>query len=256
MTKTIKYGILVAAGILAMRGALHAATYNFYFNNTEQGPNSTASPMVTVNGEGKPSTISPPVDKSEERTGSTLTQEQRDGIASFFKKFRFGIGWNNAKTKQSAAYNYVTESGMGLGSSNEYEDELEGFGANLGFSFNSYFGLEAFVTSLRYTGSNMGAVVFGGGLEVTPVRLSLFGAEDVVSLSALGGASNAFMLHFNHDGIAWYYGAKLGVRLSKHVGIQVSARIAPGNSSGADSSYVSNDRRRTLLADAGLTFNL
>lgn len=39
--------LTIACMLLAMEGT-EAATYNFFFNNTEQGPNSTATPSVTV----------------------------------------------------------------------------------------------------------------------------------------------------------------------------------------------------------------
>ena len=37
----------IGAGLFGLAAA-HAATYNFYFNNTEQGDHSTATPSVTV----------------------------------------------------------------------------------------------------------------------------------------------------------------------------------------------------------------
>jgi hypothetical protein len=40
--------LLVAACFLSFVEGAEAATYNFYFNNTEQGPNSTAAPNVTI----------------------------------------------------------------------------------------------------------------------------------------------------------------------------------------------------------------
>ncbi len=45
--------VLVVIGVTALTWAAWSATYNFYFNNTEQGNNSTASPTLQVN-DGKP----------------------------------------------------------------------------------------------------------------------------------------------------------------------------------------------------------
>ena len=39
-------------GLLFMVGVGHAATYNFYFNNVEQGDNSTATPRLRVDTKG------------------------------------------------------------------------------------------------------------------------------------------------------------------------------------------------------------
>ena len=47
-------GLLLFAGL-----ATHAATYNIYFNNTEQGPNSQANPSMTVTGVGAPPAAKP-----------------------------------------------------------------------------------------------------------------------------------------------------------------------------------------------------
>src|SRR4051794_19080532 len=38
----------VVLSIMALAWVAYGATYNFYFNNTEQGPNSTANPSVSV----------------------------------------------------------------------------------------------------------------------------------------------------------------------------------------------------------------
>ena len=43
----------VAFVVFISSGAAFAATYNFYFNNTEQGNNSTATPNVTISQDGK-----------------------------------------------------------------------------------------------------------------------------------------------------------------------------------------------------------
>jgi hypothetical protein len=40
---------LIVSAALVLGGYAHAATYNFYFNNTEQGEQSQASPSLTVN---------------------------------------------------------------------------------------------------------------------------------------------------------------------------------------------------------------
>ena len=48
--------ICVSVALLAVA---NAATYNIYFNNTEQGPNSTATPSMTVTGAGAPPIAQP-----------------------------------------------------------------------------------------------------------------------------------------------------------------------------------------------------
>jgi hypothetical protein len=54
-----------ACFLLAMEGT-EAATYNFYFNNTEQGANSTASPTLNVDGNQLPNTqLNSPTQESE-----------------------------------------------------------------------------------------------------------------------------------------------------------------------------------------------
>ena len=48
--------MFVVLGLLHGLAEAHAATYNFYFNNAEQGANSTANPSVTVQA-GEPSKV-------------------------------------------------------------------------------------------------------------------------------------------------------------------------------------------------------
>lgn len=60
--------------ILAMEG-VEAATYNFYFNNTEQGANSNASPTLTVR-DGKK--VAPPVEIGESAPQASVTTTEAD----------------------------------------------------------------------------------------------------------------------------------------------------------------------------------
>jgi hypothetical protein len=52
------WNVLICVSV-ALLAVAHAATYNIYFNNTEQGPNSTASPSMTVTGAGGPPVAQP-----------------------------------------------------------------------------------------------------------------------------------------------------------------------------------------------------
>ena len=67
---------LVAAGLASASGVARAATYNFYFNNTEQGANSTASPTVVVKEDdhGNAKLVSPEPSPSPSPTVSTAVE--------------------------------------------------------------------------------------------------------------------------------------------------------------------------------------
>ena len=60
--KKLKWTLMVA---LFTVGIANAATYNFYFNNTEQGENSTAEPKLIVGSSGEAS-------KNEELKSTSL----------------------------------------------------------------------------------------------------------------------------------------------------------------------------------------
>jgi uncharacterized iron-regulated membrane protein len=67
-------------GIVCLASITWAATYNFYFNNTEQGNNSTATPTVTVT-DGK-AQKSDGTDKKQAETATTPAQPAATAPAS------------------------------------------------------------------------------------------------------------------------------------------------------------------------------
>src|SRR4051812_17870316 len=90
-------GLLILAtslvGLLFMVGVGHAATYNFYFNNLEQGDNSTANPSLTVTGKKSKKKSDkkfdvPEVLKSEElpKEKKTVTTTEKTTVETTEKK--------------------------------------------------------------------------------------------------------------------------------------------------------------------------
>lgn len=227
MKKFLYLAILVVVLSLTMVSLVRAAAYNFFFNNTEQGANSTASPTLTVDGEGKATST------GAQQTTSNLMDLGKGGeakkpvapeatpalvalapvspedtaAATHFKRVHLGVSG-------------VVASGSldGLRSGNGSQSgALASFGVWLGRDV----GLNAFLGGLT---SDMSNHVFGGGeLELRAVRVSLFRMDDLLDLSLLAGAGS-YQKVAQAASVSPHAGARVNVNLGENWGVGVTGR--------------------------------
>ena len=204
-----------------------SATYSFYFNNTEQGPNSTATPSITVDGvkatgTGAQQTVSSngtvltglaPVSPADTAPAASIANAPAVP-SSGFKRFRVILGT-------------TTLSRYGIG----------GLLKRVGGSFEAGF----------WIGKDLGIHVLGGGvsestyglaeIEIVPLRLTLFRFENLIELGVLAGG------HTDSPYMDWprylHAGARLNLNLGDSWSLTTSLRLSPGAS----------------IADAGLAMH-
>ena len=223
--------VAVLAGFAATLAS--AETYNFYFNNTEQGANSTASPKLMV-GSGDASkkplltektaadatTVLPPAVAMPAGNSNMTETTAPQAIGDPFNPWRFGIGFSMVRQKID---NY------GLG------DDLplmKGFSAGISYSFSkwlgiaSYFGVmkcQDFSEYQRDLQVNVQDKFFiGTELEFSPLRFVSAGGNDIFALSLLAGADSASAA--SGDVVSPHVGARMNIGIYKNILLTCAAR--------------------------------
>lgn len=290
MKNTAKILVIAAIGIFALISLVRAATYNFYFNNTEQGDHSTAKPTVSVNADAKTVSVTDPAPKAN--TGdqknlepmppvSSLGTDQvaavtsvakidepvREQNTSFFKKFRFGMSAFTVRQKfkavhTSSSYTYSPDGNYSGTTFFPVESDASHYETggllNLSFHFNRYLATNGYI-GIAFRNSSV-----LGGLEaqVTPFHFSIFGREDAVELAGLGGVSNAshiFIDSYLEPSVAPYFGAKVTIQISDRFALTTSARFfSEDDRTSYTYGYRGDDRkdRMFLFGEVGLTARL
>ena len=218
-------------GTLVWGPDAHAASYQFNFNNVEQGANSTASPSLQVHGNevkkspGDSTMPAPQVSGDLAPKVEVTSSKSEAPIAdlgagtSTHRSFRLGF---LASALNLGRADRATHTSWGGGLSASYLPlkglGITGFGA-VGEWNHYYAGLEA---------------------EVTPFRLSVFGLNDLVELGAVGGAS--IIGQGSQNDLVAHVGARIGLNLGDRVSVAATAR-----------TNLTNGSFQALMADAGLT---
>lgn len=187
-------------GVLGLAGA---ATYNLYFNNVEQGDNSTATPSVSLstdaNGKvveakkdpGTPEATPPapaeetpaPATTPAPTAQSTAMVNTTSSTANY--KWRAIVSTGILNESSGGYFNdpYVSHSGDGGYSSyNYYYNDGVSFNGSLGYFPLEYMGFNAFV--------GVADKLYGGfELEITPIKFNFFGFKDALEIGGMVGIS-------------------------------------------------------------------
>lgn len=256
MSKKWKVFFGASLGCVTTVTAVWGATYNFYFNNTEQGPNSTASPSLSVV-DGKPSSSGAqktvtnltegdaPAAKTEvpavasaqapavAKTASSTHVEPKSDDDSHFWRFGLSagfVGWQDSGSVNGPYY------GGGSPTNNRGVALL-----SLGLFPAREIGLNLFA-GIRSSGfdDNVTPIFGGAEIEIVPLKISIFRATHLLEFAALGGVSK---LTPTSEGVHVHVGARATINLGERWGIMAAGRISPSTPS-------------VLMADAGLIFRL
>ena len=225
--KSIMYFLYVflmgaACFLLAIEGA-EAATYNFYFNNTEQGNNSTASPSVTIKDGEKMKTMgipeTQPAATSPEPTSPTMPPAQPPTVipsapASVaeeprqeYAKWRFVLGSMTGNIKGEYDYDYAK------GRQDEKRSHLYGQ--------VTHFPIKEVGLSL------LGGRMIGPEVEIIPLGTKIGFGKFTFNLTAGYLMSNNPDL--TKDSRKWdlFIGAGANLNLLKDLSLGISYRVAP-----------------------------
>ncbi|MBS1983686.1 MAG: hypothetical protein JST16_05890 [Bdellovibrionales bacterium] len=213
--------LLILLGMIGMVSVAGAAVYNMYFNNVEQGDNSTATPSVTVH-------------KTEE--GTKVTKTSGDGTVAS------PVVENPAPAPAPVAAPVAAEATSVAAAPRAVDSGLKWrFSLNGGRSYNSggwassgkSIALNLGYFPLPYLGFNVwGGHTFlhtgdrwaegGAEIEVDPVKLNLFGFTDSVEVGVMAGLSNLGRSPDNY--VSLYAGARVALNFASRWNINVTGR--------------------------------
>lgn len=234
----LREGLLFLAAAAAVASTAWGATYNFYFNNMEQGDNGQATPTVLVGPSPQPgiqqAQVAPapeaapvaPVTATPEGPAPAASQAVAiapDPAPSELRRVRLTFAaagvWQNVQ--ESYSYEYAAN-GYSYTSRRGTAGGLIGLGAYLsrGVALSGYFGAyEAF-------GGGASPLV-GADLELVPLRLSLGKWADAIEGALLLGASTFRRAEGNW--VALHAGARLSFNFGSAWGVTAAARANLGS---------------------------
>lgn len=219
-----------------------AATYNLYFNNTEQGDNSTATPSVTIqqdaNGKLVDAKKDPGVSQTpvtEPQTPEAVPPAEPAPVAapapapvatsvattpapeSRENKWRFGVMamWAKERDVYSNEYDMYRSDGSSYVESYMLDRETPALGLSLAYSPLSYLGFNFFAGAGEFP-------LWGAELEVTPIKINLFGFQDAFELGFMAGGTSLARAHGN--AVSLHAGLRAGWNFGERWQISASAR--------------------------------
>jgi hypothetical protein len=218
-----------------------------YFNNIEQGANSTASPQLQVSGN-KVKTSEP-----AENTQEVLQSETSGNLVAGNMVKKTTVTETEVKAVDDPAKPSSRKWKLGLGAS-ALAGKVAGLSGNNpinGAASLTFFPLKMVGLTL-FAGSNLQRSYVGGDLEIVPLRLTFLETPDFLELAGLIGASSISREYESKSGFganAWgtvHTGARASLNFNSRYGLTAVART--NITDRASTNYV--------MAEAGLTIRL
>jgi hypothetical protein len=257
LSKSWVWVSLVGLSLVGVATSARAATYNFYFNNTEQGANSTANPTVVVkedpNGVAKVVTPEPSPSPSEAPSTVELKPEptvaaEPSGVqtARTYPRgreltefdnslWRFQLGFSSVSATQdrkrkSSPFEYTSSysaynSSRGYGSSYESNSVNDRSG---GVSLSLSRGLSRDITltgTVLWEGDTVRGRQFMVEGQWMPIGADIFWQERGWQFGALGGVST---FRDGKSGVSPYVGLKTDFFIAPTIFATLSARRGSG----------------------------
>jgi hypothetical protein len=201
--------------------ATHAATYNIYFTNTEQGPNSQASPTVTVTGVGPVPVASPNAPASAAIPQSILVQTPAAPREERARESRWTVTgmYGSATSKSTSSYANRMDA-------QEYAFSVayrlhRTFSAGLDASLRNYVSTVQFDSMMGTSGGSYSSQTFMAGfsLEWLPITLEL-GSHRLFELGPIVQVHHSF----EYNEVDLHAGARAIVNLAPTIGVVASYR--------------------------------
>lgn len=240
-------GLMLIPGLLTFVLVTQGATYNFIFNNTEQGPNSSATPSIHVSPDGlvqKTAGVPAGVVSGATSEGASTSVGAPAGVpptglpqnAASVPQASSEVA-RTALTGDTAAHDRRWRFDLGLATVWEYGhvgDFGEGrISPSLGVSFFpvSQVGLHAFIGSMM----NDYTPFFGGfEIELIPLQIGFGRFNRLIEAGLLAGVSSSSS---SYQRLLAHAGARINVNLGEQWGLTTGLRLNHAN----------------VFADAGLS---
>lgn len=228
--------------LMAMQSA-RAGTYNFYFNNTEQGDNSSATPSVVVK-DGMGASASPvaspsPVISPEPSPVPSPTVNSSESVATmddstFSKRLRL-IGGIEAFSETYSSTHRVPNPDRDSFWNPTYRDEtVTGHRTAITYHLAAhYFPIDV-----------LGVGAFLGYLSGIEASLVTFGISQPLQFELTMGRGEHLFSLFHNKG-EWLGGLRVSLEIQRSFGITVGWR-----------TYLQGDLASSGIFDAGMTFRL
>jgi hypothetical protein len=205
------------------------ATYNFYFNNTEQGDNSTATPAVTITEDGK--VVKKPGDGTDPKALSATPAQAQGAPAapearSQAEQAAAAPSKDASELKWRFLIGLTAQKQYGAGASLADNGGLQPSGS-VSYFFNHEFGLTAYGTLLTTNGEGWYSYdethyMLGLEAELVPIRLTFGRTEDLVDVAVVAGAQAEYH-SLGADGQTYYYDSPWHIR--PEGGVRVSLNL-------------------------------
>lgn len=207
----------------------HAATFQYIFNNVEQGSGGTSSPSISIDGEGqakksgaaKNSVAAPSLTTNPEATATSVAEAGEIGEASPAPYARFRLMATGARiTEAHGGSAWSRTRGDLQNIVNSDADVTAGLAATIFASRD--IGFTGFWLPGRESDANRYGR-FGAEMEFIPVRVAVLGNTDFIEAGALLGASTFGREALKKAGTL-HAGARLNVNFHSQLGITGAAR--------------------------------
>jgi hypothetical protein len=224
------------------------AVYNLYFNNTEQGNNSTAQPSVTIqspNGSTQPlpekapenplqttptqaapetaiAPLAPEDSNSESQSPAPQATESTPAIVPAPAQGAVARVYYSG-TQQSSDRNWHARFGIGAAQNSHYGDIGPGFNTSLHYSALPYMNF-----GILFGTNPEGAdeIYAAAELELIPVKVNLFGFKDVIELGVLAGTTTLAAAPGNL--VSLHTGGRVGWNFGDRWSVNATARLNKG----------------------------
>lgn len=242
----------LSLGLLGLAWGVRGATYNFYFNNTEQGANSTATPTVRVSTDEKSKSggKSLPAPETQPVSASASGPPSMPGTVTAKAESTTERGSRDSRHFRVSAGGVILRQDVLVGYDRRYgEESLEYYliddshganrlGGKVAFSFlpvrsvaitlHSTFLQEAPPNLEGYQSTFQDTFILGLDLEFLPLRFSLGRSEDLIEFGPALGASTFLASNMGFPAIGRFatlnFGARLNVNLGERWGITSAYR--------------------------------
>ena len=186
------HGLWKASGLMGLLSLSimsgESAQYNFHLNSVEQGANSVANPVLSINGskvektgekstEGASQTFSNASPQSTDVVPVSSVSTQVSSEVDETRYFRFGVSALQGNVKSDGKWNQ------------DHNDKatLDVVG-QLGVYPISYLGFNAFGGGFSHSKRNK--YLLGGEVHLIPVKMDIFGMRDLLEIGVMGGIWN------------------------------------------------------------------
>ena len=224
-------------GSLSIAVALHAATYNVFFNNVEQGEHSVSNPSLHVSdgkvtknaGTTQAESVQTPLAESNNSnliqtpTSDAATATQ---IPSGSSTTTVANITSNQTSQQRRMFRFGLL-GHGLSEDSKYTqfESSSRWGGTIeaGFFPLRDFGVNFFTSANPSTSDSSAQFFYGGEVEFTPFRLNVFDLPNFIEASVFVGASNLG----SNEGL-WgtvHVGPRISINFGDRYGITSALRV-------------------------------